>query len=113
MRNGNPKKNIDQRLEGLVETVELLAQMHADHERDYQKRWEQNQKRWEQFEKKHQERWAQSDQRWEKRFAQMARIEERTQGMIDEVLGGIRSLTAIMREHEQRLPPSRSQAASQ
>ncbi len=46
----NPTPNIDQRLEALTHSVELLAQMHGDNERNHEKRFQQVEKRFQQLE---------------------------------------------------------------
>jgi hypothetical protein len=76
--NPTPKPTIEERLEAVVQTLELVAAMHRDHE----KQLAESNERWNQ-------RFAESDQRWDKRF--------------DKVMDGIELLTNVAKSHERRL----------
>jgi hypothetical protein len=69
---------IDERLEALTHSVELLAQMHADNERKYERRFQDN------------------ERKYERRF-------ERIESLIERVVTVQESLGAIARDHEDRL----------
>jgi hypothetical protein len=72
--NPTPKPTIEERLGAVVQTLELVAAMHRDHEKQL----------------------AESDQRWNQRAAQWdARFEK--------VMNGLERLTHVAESHERRI----------
>lgn len=65
MPDPTPKPTIEERLEAVVQTLELVAAMQRDHE----KQLAQSDQRWN-------ERFAESDQRWGQRFDKLLTIAE-------------------------------------
>ena len=93
---------IDERLEALTQTVELLAAMH----RDSEKRFEQFERNFEQSQRK----FEQKSEQFEQKFELSERDFEHSESMFvqvgrnfEVVLDSIRGLENIARSHDQRL----------